>query len=101
MKLVLLIDTFQIQARDTRMLRYLRGISKMSLCFESCKPKFIDYIDVDISGDIDFKKSTFVYLITFSKGAILLQPKLKSVSLCYLQKQSLLHLLKCVKKCSR
>lgn len=58
-------------------LRYLRGIFKISFYFESGKPQLIDYTDVHIARDIDFKKSTFGYLITFLGRAISWQLKLQ------------------------
>ncbi|CAL8992750.1 unnamed protein product, partial [Prunus brigantina] len=37
---------------------YLRGPSKMSLCFGGGKPKLIGYTDADMAGDLDSRKST-------------------------------------------
>ncbi|CAL9003905.1 unnamed protein product [Prunus brigantina] len=58
-------------------LRYLRGTSKMSLCFGGGKPELIGYTDADMAGDLDSKKSTSGYLITFSGGAVSWQSKLQ------------------------
>lgn len=58
-------------------LRYLRGTSKMSLYFGIGKPELIGYTDVDMAGDIDFRKSTSGYLIPFAGGAISWQSKLQ------------------------
>jgi hypothetical protein len=58
-------------------LRYLRGTSKMSLCFGSREPELIGYTDADMAGDIDSRKSTSGFLITFSGGAVSWQSKLQ------------------------
>ncbi|CAL9013346.1 unnamed protein product, partial [Prunus brigantina] len=58
-------------------LRYLRGTSKMSLCFGGGKPELIGYTDADMAGDLDSRKSTSGYLITFSGGAVSWQSKLQ------------------------
>ncbi|CAL2272140.1 unnamed protein product [Prunus armeniaca] len=47
-------------------LRYLRGTSKMSLYFRGGKPTLIGYTDAYMAGDLDSRKSTSGYLITFS-----------------------------------
>ncbi|CAL2259645.1 unnamed protein product [Prunus armeniaca] len=44
---------------------YLRGTSKMSLCFGGGKPALIGYTDAYMAGDLDSRKSTSGYLITF------------------------------------
>ncbi|MCI59287.1 gag-pol polyprotein, partial [Trifolium medium] len=49
----------------------------MSFCFGSRKPELIGYIDVDMAGDIDSRKSTPGFLITFSGGAVSWQSKLQ------------------------
>jgi len=41
------------------------------------KPMLDDYIDADMVGDIDTRKSTSEYLTTFAGGAIYWQPKLQ------------------------
>ncbi|CAL2256840.1 unnamed protein product [Prunus armeniaca] len=48
-------------------LKYLRGTSKMSLC----------YTNADMAGDLDSRKPTSGYLITFSGGAVSWQSKLQ------------------------
>ncbi|KAG8645907.1 hypothetical protein MANES_10G105950v8, partial [Manihot esculenta] len=49
-------------------LRYLRGTSKLCLCFGSSEPVLVGYTDVDMAGDVDSRKSTSGYLITFAEG---------------------------------
>ncbi|KAH0972829.1 hypothetical protein GBA52_024985 [Prunus armeniaca] len=48
----------------------------MSLCFGGGKPELIGYTDADMAGDLDSRKSTSGYLITFSGGAVSWQSKL-------------------------
>ena len=50
-------------------LKYLRGTSKTCLCFGTEKPVLVRCTNVDMAGDIDSRKSTSGYLITFSRGA--------------------------------
>lgn len=45
--------------------RYLRGTSKMCLCFGNGKPLLEGTTDADMTGDIDSRKSTSGYLMTF------------------------------------
>jgi hypothetical protein len=51
-------------------LRYLRGTSRVCLCFDNGKQVLDGFIDADMPGDIDSKKSTSGYLITYSRGAM-------------------------------
>ena len=62
--------------------RYLRGTSKVCLSFGGSKPSLEGYIDFDMTGDLDCRKSTSRYLFTFAGGAISWKSKLqKCVSL--------------------
>ncbi|PKI73919.1 hypothetical protein CRG98_005683 [Punica granatum] len=58
-------------------LRYLRGTSKVCLHFGTDKPELVGYTNTDIAGDIDSRKSTSGYLMTFAGGAISWQSKLQ------------------------
>jgi len=58
-------------------MRYLRGTSKLSLSFGSGKPMLVGYTDSDMAGDVDTRKSTSGYLITFSGGAVSWQSRLQ------------------------
>lgn len=58
-------------------LQYLRGTSKMNLCFGSRKPELIGYTDGDMVGNIDSRKSTSGFLITFLGGVVWWQSKLQ------------------------
>jgi len=51
-------------------LRYLRGTTKKCLCFDKEKPMLVGYINADLAGDIDSRKSTSGYLSTFVVGAV-------------------------------
>ena len=49
--------------------KYLRSTTKVSLCFGS--GQVLDgYTDVDMAGNIDSRKSTPRYLMTFAGGAM-------------------------------
>ena len=58
-------------------LRYLRGTSKLVLSFGNSKPLLIGYTDADMAGDMDTRKSTSGYLVTFSGGAVSWQSRLQ------------------------
>ena len=50
--------------------RHLRDTSKVCLCFRNEKLMLEGFPDVDMAGDIDFKKSTSGFLMTFARRAI-------------------------------
>ncbi|GMI85509.1 cysteine-rich RLK (RECEPTOR-like protein kinase) 8 [Hibiscus trionum] len=58
-------------------MRYLRGTSNMKLCFGNEKPILVGYIDSDMVGDIDSRRSTSGYLITYSGGVVAWQSRLQ------------------------
>ncbi|KAL4379562.1 hypothetical protein GQ457_02G035640 [Hibiscus cannabinus] len=49
---------------------YLRATRNKCLCFGKGKPELIGYIDADMAGDTDLRKSMSGYVTTFSRGAI-------------------------------
>ena len=51
-------------------LRYLRGTSKLCICFGGSKPILEGFTDADMAGDLDGRKSTSGFLFTFAGGAI-------------------------------
>ena len=51
--------------------RYLRGSSKSCLSFGSSKLVLEGYIDVDMAGDLDGRKSTSGYLFTLQGDCIM------------------------------
>nr|CAN73146.1 hypothetical protein VITISV_001508 [Vitis vinifera] len=51
-------------------LRYLRGISKTCLYFGTDKLVLVECTNADMIGNVDSKKFTFGYLITFSGGVV-------------------------------
>ena len=58
-------------------LRYLRGTVNMMLCFGDVKPTVVGYLDSDMAGDIDSRKSTSGYMIKFAEGDVTWQFKLQ------------------------
>ncbi|KAL0551898.1 hypothetical protein IC582_010990 [Cucumis melo] len=58
-------------------MRYLRGTSRLKLTFGDGKPVLIGYTDLDMAGDIDSRKSTSGYLMTFAGGAVSWQSRLQ------------------------
>ncbi|KAK0597024.1 hypothetical protein LWI29_021057 [Acer saccharum] len=57
-------------------MRYLRGTSSLRLCFGNEKPLLVGYTDADMAGDVDTRKSTSGFLITFAGGAVAWQSRL-------------------------
>ena len=51
-------------------LRYLKGTSRLCLCFDNGKTMLDGYTDADMAGDLDNRKSTFGYLMIFAGGAV-------------------------------
>ncbi|RVW54023.1 Aromatic aminotransferase ISS1 [Vitis vinifera] len=58
-------------------MRYLRGTSKLKLTFRSGKPILVGYTDSDMAGDVDNRRSTSGYLMTFSGGVVSWQSRLQ------------------------
>uniref|UniRef100_A0A3Q7IT70 Reverse transcriptase Ty1/copia-type domain-containing protein n=1 Tax=Solanum lycopersicum TaxID=4081 RepID=A0A3Q7IT70_SOLLC len=58
-------------------MRYLYGTSSLSLCFGTGKPILCGYTDSDMAGDVDTRKSTSGYLVTFAGGAVSWQSRLQ------------------------
>ena len=56
-------------------LRYLRGTSKVCLCFGSGEPMLEGYTDSDRVGDVDSRKSISGFMMTFAGGAVSWQSK--------------------------
>ena len=61
--------------RAQRYLRYLRGTSKLCICFGGSKPILEGIIDANMARD-NGRKSTSGFLFTFVGGAISWQSKL-------------------------
>ena len=59
-------------------LKNLKGTFKLYLCFGNGKTMLYRYIDADMTGDLDNKKSTSKYLMIFAGGAVSWQNKLKN-----------------------
>ena len=58
-------------------LRYLKGTSKTCLCFGTDIPVLVGCIDAYMVGDVDSRKSTSGYLITFSGVVVSWQSRLQ------------------------
>lgn len=58
-------------------LRYLKGTSKLCLCFGDSEPILEGYTDADMAGDLDCRKSTSGFVFTFAGGAVSWQSKLQ------------------------
>ena len=58
-------------------LRYLRGTSKTCLCFGTDKLVLVGCTDANMARDIDSRKSTFGYLIPFSRRIVSWQSRLQ------------------------
>ena len=51
-------------------LRYLKGTSKLCLCFGGSKPILSCYSDADMAGDPDSRRSTSGVVVTFAGGVV-------------------------------
>ena len=49
----------------------------MKLCYESDKPILVGYSNADMAGDIDSRRSTSDYLVTFAGRVIAWQSRLQ------------------------
>ena len=58
-------------------LRYLKGTSKICLCYGGADPILEGYTDADMAGDLDGRKSTSGFLYTFAGGVISWQSRLQ------------------------
>ncbi|GAA0175946.1 hypothetical protein LIER_41999 [Lithospermum erythrorhizon] len=58
-------------------LRYLKGTSKLCICYGGTEGDLVAYIDSNLAGDIDSMKLTFGYLFTYAGRAISWQSKLQ------------------------
>ena len=48
----------------------LRGTSNTSLCYGNGKVVLQGFVDADLSGDVDFSKSTYEYIYTIDGTAV-------------------------------
>ena len=51
-------------------LRYLCGTFKFYLYLGGDRPSLEGYTDIDMAGDVDSRKSTLDYLVTFIERAV-------------------------------
>ena len=59
--------------------RYLKESSKVCLSFEGKPLILIDYIDVDMTRDIDIRKSTSGFVLTFFRGSCIITIQIAKV----------------------
>jgi len=73
------VGSSQIQRKSTgkQSNGYLRGSSKTCLCFGQSESLLQGYTDANMAGDVDSRKSTSGYLITYSGGAVSWQSRLQ------------------------
>ncbi|KAL8110481.1 hypothetical protein AgCh_026264 [Apium graveolens] len=57
--------------------RYLKGTSKLCLCYGNGECVLDGFTDADMAGDFDSRKSTSGYLITYTGGAVSWQSRLQ------------------------
>lgn len=58
------------------LLRYLRGTSDMVFCFMKNSVTLQDFVDANLGGDMDYRKSTGGYVFILSGTAISRMSKL-------------------------
>ncbi|GAA0184079.1 hypothetical protein LIER_31384 [Lithospermum erythrorhizon] len=58
-------------------LKYLKGAANICICYKGGSAALEAYIDANMAGDVDTKRSTSGYLFTFAGGAISWQSKLQ------------------------
>ena len=51
-------------------MRYLRGTSKVCLCFGNGEPMLDGYTNSDMASDVDSKKSILGFMMTFAGGVV-------------------------------
>ena len=67
-------------------MRYLRGNSSLKLTFDTRNPVLASYVDLDMAGDLDNRKSTSCYSMTFVGSVVSWQSSLqKCVALLQLK----------------
>ena len=79
-------------------LRFLKGTSRVYMYFLSDKLVLDGFTDADMAGDVDLRKFTSEYFITFVEGAISWQLSCRIVLLCQLQMSNILQLQKLANK---
>jgi len=60
-------------------LRYLKGNSDMTLCYDGINVSLHEYGDSDFAGNVDSLKSTTGYVLTLGSGAIRLVSRLQKI----------------------
>ncbi|KAH9727082.1 Integrase catalytic domain-containing protein [Citrus sinensis] len=62
-----------------RILRYIKGTSDVTLCYEGSEFTVKGYVDSDFAGDLDKRKSTTGYVFTLAGSAVSWVSKLQTV----------------------
>jgi hypothetical protein len=79
-------------------LRYFRGTATHALCFEGLDIVLDGYVDLDMAGDKDTRRSTTGYVFNIGGTTISWISKLKSLLHFQQQRQSMLLLQRLVKR---
>lgn len=85
-------------AAGKQILKYLKGTSKLCLCFRSDRHVLQGFTNADLAGDIDTMKSTSGYLFTFSGGAVSWQSKLQKCVALSTTKSEYIAIVECCKE---
>lgn len=80
-------------------MRYLLGTSSLKLMFGSWKSMLVDYIDLDVAGYLDNKKSPSDYLMTFTSGTMSWQSRLQKCFAFSTVEAEYIVAARCVKRC--
>lgn len=59
--------------------RYLRDTFRICLCFSNGKLMLEGYTDTHMADEVDIRKSTFGFLMTFAREVVSWKSKLQSV----------------------
>ncbi|WRX22751.1 Reverse transcriptase [Theobroma cacao] len=80
-------------------LRYLRGTSRLKIYFGIGKLVLCGYTDSNMAGDVDFRKFTSGYLITFAGGVVDWQSRLQKCVVLSTTKAKFIAATEAVKSC--
>ncbi|GAA0153795.1 hypothetical protein LIER_11952 [Lithospermum erythrorhizon] len=79
-------------------LRYLKGTSDLSICYDGTETGLQAFTNPDMAGDIDSKKSTFGYLFTYAGGEIYWQSKLQRCVALFITEAEYIAITECCKE---
>ncbi|KAJ0014180.1 hypothetical protein Pint_20649 [Pistacia integerrima] len=75
-------------------MKYLRGTSKLRLYFGSGKPVLVGYTNANMSRDMDSRKSTFGYMVTFVGEVLVVKIAKQKWYVLFCDNWSVIHLVK-------